>query len=93
MLGPVERVFVYLPFEHSEDLADQDEGVRLFQPLGHELVRYAEEHREVIRRFGRFPRRNAALGRTSTPEELDYLAQAGTGSEPASADAQLKEVG
>ena len=78
-LGPIERMFIYLPFEHSEDLADQDIGVRLFTLLGEEMVRYAEEHRAVIRRFGRFPHRNLALGRTSTREELDYLAQPGAG--------------
>jgi uncharacterized protein (DUF924 family) len=49
--------------------------VRLYTLLGEEMVQYAEDHRAVIRRFGRFPRRNAALGRTSTREELDYLAQ------------------
>jgi uncharacterized protein (DUF924 family) len=74
-LGPMERMFIYLPFEHSEDLADQDAAVRLYTLLGEEMVQYAEDHRAVIRRFGRFPRRNAALGRTSTREELDYLAQ------------------
>ncbi len=82
-LGPVERMFVYLPFEHSEDLADQDESVRLFETLrealGDETVRYAEDHREVIRSFGRFPHRNAVLGRTSTPDELAYLATPGAG--------------
>jgi uncharacterized protein (DUF924 family) len=78
-LGPVERLFVYLPFEHSEDLADQDQSVRLFTPLGEEMARYAEDHRDVIRRFGRFPHRNAALGRTSTPEELEYLAKPDSG--------------
>jgi uncharacterized protein (DUF924 family) len=79
MLGEVERMFVYLPFEHSEDLADQDQSVRLFTALGDDMVHYATDHRDVILRFGRFPRRNAALGRVSTPEELDYLAQTETG--------------
>ncbi|MGC1411934.1 MAG: DUF924 family protein [Acetobacteraceae bacterium] len=79
MLGEVERMFVYLPFEHSEDLADQDESVRLFTALGEDMTRYAEEHRDVIRRFGRFPHRNAALGRACTPDELAYLAQPGAG--------------
>jgi uncharacterized protein (DUF924 family) len=80
-LGAVERMFVYLPFEHSEDLADQDYSVSLFATLGAKEARLAEEHRDVIRRFGRFPRRNAALGRVSTPDELDYLAQPAQGSE------------
>lgn len=82
-LGPVERMFVYLPFEHSEHLADQDESVRLFEALrgslGDDTVKYAEDHRDVIRRFGRFPHRNAALGRTSTADELAYLAEPGAG--------------
>jgi uncharacterized protein (DUF924 family) len=78
-LGPVERMFIYLPFEHSEHLADQDGAVRLYTLLGKEMVRYAEDHRAVIRRFGRFPHRNAALGRTSTDEEMDYLAQPNAG--------------
>jgi uncharacterized protein (DUF924 family) len=72
-------MFVYLPFEHSEVLTDQDESVRLFTTLGEEMTRYAAGHRDVIRRFGRFPHRNAALGRTSTPDELAYLAQPGAG--------------
>ena len=72
--GPMERMFLYLPFEHSEDLADQEEGVRLFTPLGEEMVRHAERHREAIRRFGRFPHRNVVLGRASTPDELAWLA-------------------
>ena len=75
--GPMERMFLYLPFEHSEDMADQDEGVRLFTPLGEKMARHAEEHRDAIRRFGRFPHRNAALGRINTPEELAFLTEAG----------------
>jgi len=82
-LTPVERVFVYLPFEHTETLADQNLSVRLFEALapieGAEVALYAHRHRDVIRRYGRFPHRNAALGRVSTPEELDYLAQPGAG--------------
>jgi len=79
MLNAVERMFIYLPFEHSEDLADQEDSVRLFMSLGEEMTRYAADHRDVIRRFGRFPHRNAALGRASTPDELAYLAQPGAG--------------
>ncbi|KAB2844100.1 MAG: DUF924 domain-containing protein [Burkholderiales bacterium] len=84
-LAPVERVFVYLPFEHSEDGADQDRAVALFAALAQAqsgfagFLDYAERHREVIRRFGRFPHRNAALGRASTPAEALYLAQPGSG--------------
>jgi len=82
-VGPVERMFFYLPFEHSEDLADQDESVRLFTALHAELggdtLGYAERHRDVIRRFGRFPHRNAVLGRSSTEAEAAYLAESGAG--------------
>jgi uncharacterized protein (DUF924 family) len=82
-LTTVERMFVYLPFEHSEDLADQDLSVRLFAALdaaaGDDVHDYAERHRDVIRRFGRFPHRNAALGRANTPEEDAYLAEPGAG--------------
>ncbi len=83
VLTPVERMFVYLPFEHSEDLADQDLSVRLFAALDAELSvktgEYAVRHRDVICRFGRFPHRNAVLGRTSTSDELAYLAEPGAG--------------
>lgn len=71
-----ERLFFYLPFEHSEDLADQDRAVALFESRAPELANeraHAEKHRDVIRRFGRFPHRNEALGRESTPEEIAYL--------------------
>jgi uncharacterized protein (DUF924 family) len=82
-LHPVERSFVYLPFEHSEEFADQDESVRLFEILrlarGDSTVEYAYRHRDVVRRFGRFPHRNAVLGRESTPDELRYLAEPGAG--------------
>ena len=82
-LTPVQRMFVYLPFEHSEDLADQDRSVALFESirdgLGDNTVDYAERHRDVIRRFGRFPHRNAALGRANTPAEDAYLAEPGAG--------------
>jgi uncharacterized protein (DUF924 family) len=81
---PVERMFAYLPFEHSEALADQDRAVELCAPLGAfpetaEVPRYAEAHRVIVRRFGRFPHRNAALGRPSTPEEIEFLKQPGSG--------------
>ena len=84
-LRPLERLFAYLPLEHAEDLALQDRSVALFGALaaGHEgfgeVLDYAERHRDVIRRFGRFPHRNAALGRASTPAEVEYLAQPGSG--------------
>jgi uncharacterized protein (DUF924 family) len=84
-LPAIHRVFLYLPLEHCEDLATQDECLRLFAELardsGGESVagfqRYALAHREVIAQFGRFPHRNAMLGRDSTPEELAHLASHG----------------
>jgi uncharacterized protein (DUF924 family) len=86
-LTPVEQVFLFLPFEHSESLADQELSVALFEGLRQDprlggpdgAVDYAWRHLEVIRRFGRFPHRNAALGRASTAEELAYLAEPGAG--------------
>ena len=72
-----ERTFLYLPFEHSESLADQERSCELMQPLGEDLYRYATRHREIIARFGRFPHRNAALGRESTPEETAFIVTPG----------------
>jgi uncharacterized protein (DUF924 family) len=79
------RPFVYLPFEHAEGLAMQDEAVRLFSRLADEDAEqrspldYAYRHRAVIERFGRFPHRNAILGRQSTAEEIEFLKQPGSG--------------
>jgi uncharacterized protein (DUF924 family) len=71
------RLFFYMPFQHSEDLADQDFCCTLFAALGNEdNDKHAVEHRDIIARFGRFPHRNEVLGRTDTPEELDYLKMA-----------------
>jgi len=83
-LEPVERFFVYLPFEHAEDLAVQDEAVRLIEALPDltwrdNVVAYARAHRDVIARFGRFPHRNAVLGRETTAAEAAYLAEPGAG--------------
>ena len=80
---PGMRMFVYLPYEHSEVLADQDECMRLMARLGEDarfadLPKWAEKHHAVIRRFGRFPHRNAILGRASTPEEVEFLSQPGS---------------
>ena len=71
------RIFLYLPFEHSEDLADQERCVALCRERidDAEYLRYVERHREIIARFGRFPHRNAILGRPSTPEERAFLAE------------------
>ena len=70
-----EKVFLYLPFEHHEDLESQELSCTLCRErIGDpEIVRYAERHREIIERFGRFPHRNAVLGRASTPEEIEFL--------------------
>ncbi len=68
------RFFFYMPFEHSEAIADQDRAVGLFTALGNQdLLGYANAHRDAIVRFGRFPHRNAALGRDNTPEEQAWL--------------------
>ena len=75
-LTSAQRFFLYLPLEHSEDLADQEKSVALFSALGDvEGIRYAILHRDIIARFGRFPHRNTALGRKTTPEEAEFLKQ------------------
>jgi len=76
-LLPELRLFIYLPFAHSESLADQARSVELTHGLGQPALSHAEGHRDIIRRFGRFPHRNAILGRASRPEELRYLAEGG----------------
>ncbi len=84
-LTPLMRAFAYLPFEHAEGLAMQDEAVRLFTrlvavaPELAPMLDYAHKHRAVIERFGRFPHRNSSLGRQSTAEELAWIATPGTG--------------
>jgi uncharacterized protein (DUF924 family) len=85
-LTEVERIFLYLPFEHSEDQTDQDLSVALFEGLRDDplharpggTVDYAWRHWRIIRRFGRFPHRNAALGRPTTSEEAAFLQQPGS---------------
>ncbi len=73
-LDPDLRLFLYLPFEHSEAMADQDSAVALLTALGSDnLLGYAKAHRDVIVQFGRFPHRNAALGRDNTPDEQAWL--------------------
>jgi len=75
-----QRVFLYLPFEHSENLVDQNRSVALFTDLGDaNYLDYAIRHREIVLRFGRFPHRNAILGRVSTPAEVTFLSQSGSG--------------
>jgi uncharacterized protein (DUF924 family) len=82
-LDRFERWFLYLPFEHAEDWSAQQRSLELFGRLADETgdrspLGWAEQHAEVIRRFGRYPHRNVILGRPSTPEELAFLAQPGS---------------
>jgi uncharacterized protein (DUF924 family) len=73
-LGLFRRVFMYMPFEHSEELADQETSVSLFTALGDKgTLDFAIRHYDVIKRFGRFPHRNKLLGRDSRPEEIEFL--------------------
>lgn len=83
-LLPVHRVFVYLPFEHAEGIGMQEESLRLFTrlvtdaPELQNLLDYAQRHHDVVQRFGRFPHRNAILGRQSTTDEIEFLEQPGS---------------
>ncbi|MBD2230598.1 DUF924 family protein [Phormidium tenue] len=81
---PVERIFFYLPLEHSENLADQERSVKLVRSLHaahpefESCLDYALRHRDIIQRFGRFPHRNEILGREATPAEAEFLQQPGS---------------
>ncbi len=88
-LQPLERVFFYMPFQHSENLDRQVQGVRLYTALAEKAgpetktalinsLDYMKRHHAIIQRFGRFPHRNAALERASTPEEIEFLKQPGS---------------
>lgn len=88
-LAPLERVFFYLPLEHSERMADQDRSVQLFETLAGDVrpewrelfasyADFARRHRDIIRRFHRFPHRNRIVRRESTPEEVEFLKQPGS---------------
>jgi uncharacterized protein (DUF924 family) len=88
-LRPIERAFLYMPLMHSENRADQDRALALFDALLEEssqedraavqaYPKYARAHREIVVRFGRFPHRNSVLGRASTPEEVEFLRQPGS---------------
>jgi uncharacterized protein (DUF924 family) len=88
-LRPIERVFFYMPLQHSESLADQEHAVRLYEALLDDapaaaresfenFLDYARRHRDIVARFGRFPHRNAILGRRSTAEEEGFLKQPGS---------------
>ncbi len=73
-IDAAQLAFLYMPLMHSENLADQELSVELYAAAGLDNnLRFAKHHREIVRRFGRFPHRNAILGRESTPEERDYL--------------------
>ncbi|NJK68591.1 MAG: DUF924 domain-containing protein [Microcoleus sp. CSU_2_2] len=80
----VQKWFIYLPFEHSENLKHQQKSVELFsnlqgEPDSESVINYAIEHFKIIERFGRFPHRNQILGRETTPEEAEFLKQPGSG--------------
>ena len=77
LIEPELRAFCYLPFEHSEDPADQQRSLALNQHLDASTYHWAKEHAAIIEQFGRFPHRNAALGRASTPEEIGFLSLPG----------------
>lgn len=78
-MSPNHRIFLYLPFEHSEQIADQERSVALFATLNDpRAYDYAVRHKEVIDRFGRYPHRNEVLGRPSTPEEIEFLKTPGS---------------
>lgn len=75
-LDPSHRMFAYMPYMHSESLVIHAEAVRLFEALGRpDTLDYELAHKKLIERFGRYPKRNAVLGRTSSPEELAYIAE------------------
>jgi uncharacterized protein (DUF924 family) len=74
-VDPALRQFIYMPFMHSEELTDQERCVELFRATDNE--KYAESHADIVRRFGRFPHRNALLGRATTPDEQAFLDSGG----------------
>jgi uncharacterized protein (DUF924 family) len=84
-LAGVQRQFAYLPFEHAEDRAHQRTSLQLFEQLGRDepalagLSEWAQRHHDIVERFGRFPHRNAALGRVSSSDEVEFLKQPGSG--------------
>jgi uncharacterized protein (DUF924 family) len=78
VLSPCECTFVYLPFEHAEDLESQRRSLELFGSRDPDNLEWAKRHYEIVARFGRFPHRNAVLGRESTAEELEFLERPGS---------------
>ena len=78
-LSEVERQFLYMPYQHAEDLSVQERSLELFRALGNaNVLDFATRHRDIIARFGRFPHRNVIVGRASTPEEVAFLQQPGS---------------
>lgn len=83
-LSPIQRTFIYIPFQHSEKIEDQKRSLELINGLAKESplfkhhLEYAQKHSDVIKRFGRFPHRNEILGRKSTPDEIEFLKTAGS---------------
>jgi uncharacterized protein (DUF924 family) len=79
-LAPAQRAFLYMPYMHSESLPVHEQALQLFSQPGLESnLKYERRHRAIVERFGRYPHRNAILGRHSTPEELEFLKQPGSG--------------
>jgi uncharacterized protein (DUF924 family) len=81
LLRPIERAFVYLPFQHAEDLTVQNMSLLAYEELaahGVDHRDFARRHHDIVARFGRFPHRNEILGRVSTPEEVEFLKQPGS---------------
>ena len=78
LLAAPERTFVYLPFEHAEDVAAQRRSLELFAARDPDNLEWARRHCDIVERFGRFPHRNAVLGRKSTPEEIEFLKRPGS---------------
>ena len=76
-LSETQQQFLYMPYMHSESVAIHEEAMGLFRKLNEDIFKYEEKHFEVIKRFGRFPKRNDALGRTSTPDEIAYIEERG----------------
>jgi len=78
LLQAAERTFAYLPFEHAEDLSAQRRSLELFAAHDPDNLEWAKRHHDIVERFGRFPHRNAVLGRKSTPEEIEFLKRPGS---------------
>lgn len=75
-MDPTRKQFAYMPFMHSEDIAVQKRALVIFKNMGEKTFEYAKKHHDIIEKFGRYPHRNACLGRENTPEEIEYLKDA-----------------